>query len=205
MNIAIIGSGNVGAALAAGWTKAGHHVFFGVRDPNSSKAKKALDPASNPEFKSIRSAIADAEIIVITTPPDAVLSFMDELRTVSEKTIIDTTNSIRVKPEPYPTSYHAIKSLTGNDNVVKCFNSTGFENMRDPVYQGEGVDMFMAGDSKSAKEIAAKLALDLGFAKCYDFGGDAQVELLEKLAFSWINLAIMQGHGREMAFKLVRR
>jgi hypothetical protein len=31
------------------------------------------------------------------------------------------------------------------------------------------------------------------------------VELLEQFALSWINLAIMQGRGRNMAFRLVRR
>ena len=40
---------------------------------------------------------------------------------------------------------------------------------------------------------------------CYDFGGSDRVELLEKFAFSWINLAIMQGVGRNMAFKVVKR
>jgi hypothetical protein len=36
-------------------------------------------------------------------------------------------------------------------------------------------------------------------------GGSEQVELLEKFALSWINLAIMQGHGRGIGFKVVRR
>jgi hypothetical protein len=31
------------------------------------------------------------------------------------------------------------------------------------------------------------------------------VELLEKFALRWIYLAIMQGHGRNMAFKVLKR
>ena len=65
--------------------------------------------------------------------------------------------------------------------------------------------MFMAGDSANAKVVAARLALDIGFASCMDFGKADKVELLEKFALAWINLAIMQGHGRNIAFKLVRR
>lgn len=72
---------------------------------------------------------------------------------------------------------------------------TGFENMRNPVYQGEGIDIFMAGADVQAKQIAAQLYSDLGCGRCYDFGGDDRVELLEKLALSRINLAIMQGRG----------
>jgi 8-hydroxy-5-deazaflavin:NADPH oxidoreductase len=56
-----------------------------------------------------------------------------------------------------------------------------------------------------SKQVATKLASDIGFASCFDFGGDDKVELLEKFALSWINLAIMQGHGRDIAFKVVRR
>jgi predicted dinucleotide-binding enzyme len=63
----------------------------------------------------------------------------------------------------------------------------------------------MAGDSDRAKKIATQLALDAGFATCIDFGMSDKVELLEDFALSWINLAIMQGHGRNMAFKVVRR
>jgi predicted dinucleotide-binding enzyme len=77
--------------------------------------------------------------------------------------------------------------------------------MLNPVYHGTGIDMFAAGNSSDAKQIATKLAKDLGFENCYDFGGVDKVELLEKFALSWINLAIMQGQGRDVAFKLVKR
>jgi predicted dinucleotide-binding enzyme len=75
--------------------------------------------------------------------------------------------------------------------MVKCFNSTDFENMLDPNYGGEGIDKFAAGNSKKTKHLAEQLAKDLGFATCYDIGGDDNVELLEKFACSWINLAIL--------------
>jgi len=53
--------------------------------------------------------------------------------------------------------------------------------------------------------LALQLALDAGFGNCYDFGKADKVELLEKFALSWINLAIMQGYGRDIAFKLLRK
>ncbi len=125
---------------------------------------------------------------------------------VRNKVIIDATNSVRTRPEAFPTAFHALKALTGSEAVVKCFNSTGFENMLDPVYPGfGGIDMFCAGNDKQAKAVATKLAKDIGFGACWDFGGDDKVELLEKLALSWINLAIMQGAGRNTAFKVIQR
>ena len=65
--------------------------------------------------------------------------------------------------------------------------------------------MFVAGNSDKGKAMTIQLAKDAGFGECYDFGGDDKVALLEQFALSWINLAIMQGHGRGIAFKVVKR
>jgi hypothetical protein len=205
MNIAIIGAGNVGSALAAGFIKAGHTVSFGVRDVNSQKAQKALN-VEGANILSIEEACKKSEVIVISTPPDVVVALVSQLGDLKNKIIIDTTNSVRTRPEPYATAYHAIKALTGSEKIVKCFNTTGFENMADPVYPNfGGIDMFCAGNDKESKSMAQKLAKEIGFSECWDFGGDDKVELLEKFALSWINLAIMQGHGRNLAFKVIRR
>ena len=205
MKIAIIGTGNVGGALAQQLIKAGHTVLMGAKFPFSEKSIKLATIIGEDRFAAIENAVKQSEVIIITTPPDAVLQIIPQLGNISGKTIIDATNSIRVKPDNFPTAYHAIKSITKSDAVVKCFNTTGFENMLNPIYKGEGIDMFCAGDNKPAKQIAERLSKDIGFASCYDFGGDDKVELLEKFALSWINLAIMQGHGRDIAFKIVKR
>jgi pyrroline-5-carboxylate reductase len=39
MQIAIIGAGSVGTALGNAWIKLGHEISFGVRDPESVKAR----------------------------------------------------------------------------------------------------------------------------------------------------------------------
>ena len=205
MNIAIIGTGNVGGALAQQLIKAGHTILMGAKFPWSEKSIKLATHIGEERFASIENAVEQSEVIIITTPPDAVLQIITQLGNISGKIVIDATNSIRVKPDNYPTAYHAIKAITKSDTVVKCFNSTGFENMLNPIYKGDGIDMFCAGDNKQAKQIAEQLSKDIGFASCYDFGGDDKVELLEKFAFSWINLAIMQGLGRDIAFKIIRK
>jgi predicted dinucleotide-binding enzyme len=89
--------------------------------------------------------------------------------------------------------------------VVKCFNTTGFNNMANPVYGDRKLDMFVAGDSAKAKAAATQLALDAGFGQCYDVGGNDKFFLMEQFAFFWINLAMMQGQGREIGFALLKR
>jgi hypothetical protein len=205
MHIAIIGTGNVGHALGSGWLKVGHEVVFGVRDPESPKARKARQALPDARFMEPAAAAAAAETVVITTPPEAVLPLIEAFGPLDGKVIIDTTNSVRSRPGDFPTAFHAFRRLCPQAQVVKCFNSTGFENMLQPLYPGGGIDMFCASDDAYAKSVAARLALDLGFGQCIDFGGDAQVELLEKFALAWINLAIMQGQGRNIALRVVRR
>jgi len=204
MNIAVIGSGNVGGALAQQWIKAGHNVLIGAQFPLSEKNIALATKIGEDRFAVIENAVKQCEVILIATPPEAIFEILQKLGDASGKIIIDATNAIMKTPEPYKTVYHALADKT-NAEVVKCFNTTGFENMLNPVYQGEGIDMFMAGDSEKAKEVAKKLALDCGFGSCTDFGKSDKVELLEKFALSWINLAIMQGMGRDLAFKVVYR
>lgn len=204
MTIAIIGSGNVGGTLAQSLIKGGHTVLIGTKTPLSDKSIKLATIIGEDRFTSVENAARQAEVIIITTPPETVIDLIPKLGKTENKIIIDASNSVRTKPDGYATAFHALADKT-NAAVVKCFNSTGFENMKNPDYNGTAIDMFMAGDDTAAKQVVRQLALDAGFAECYDFGKADKAELLEKFALSWINLAIMQGMGRNIAFKVLQR
>jgi len=204
MNIAIIGSGNVGSALAQGWAKAGHQIFLGVRNKDEFKGGH-LASLSRVSVTSISDAAKQAEVIVTAAVPQAVQSIATAVGDVSKKIIIDAMNSVRVKPDPFTNTTEALSKLTNCKDIVKCFNTTGAENMANPKYGDRGIDMFYAGDSARAKEVASRLAKELGFENVYDFGGSDKFNLLEQFALGWINLAMMQGYGRNIAFKVVRR
>jgi predicted dinucleotide-binding enzyme len=77
--------------------------------------------------------------------------------------------------------------------------------MQNPSYGDVAIDMFVAGDSTRGKAAAQQLARDAGFATCYDIGGNDKFQLLEQFAFFWINLAVFQGQGRNIGFKLLKR
>jgi 8-hydroxy-5-deazaflavin:NADPH oxidoreductase len=204
MKIAVIGSGNVGGALAQGWVRAGHEIIFGVRNKAEFKGNR-LNESKNITVTSIPEAVKKSDVIVIAAVPQAVQSIAEAMGDVSNKVIIDAMNSVRVKPEPYSNTTEALMQLTNCKDIVKCFNTTGAENMADPVYQGKGIDMFYAGDSDKAKQVATQLAKDLGFESVYNFGGSDKFNLLEQFALGWINLAMMQGYGRGVAFKVLKR
>jgi len=200
MKIAIIGTGNIGATLAIGWKKAGHDILLGVRNPKNYKGKNILE---NEDFKILppKNAVEEAEVVLLAIPPENMESAADYLKNATDKTIIDPSNSVFSKPENYANGYEALTQLTDCKHIVKAFSNTGFQNMANP----KGLDTFVAGESKKAKEIAKRLALDLGFKNCYDFGGKEQVSLLEQLAMCWINLAYQQGLGMNIALNVLQR
>jgi predicted dinucleotide-binding enzyme len=202
MKISVVGHGNVGGTLASVWV-ANHEVTIGARNLDSG-ALKPLRKNPDLTFAAIEESVDGADVILVATPAQSTLELIEKMGPLDGKVVIDATNAIREKPGSYPTAYHAFKEQT-NASVVKCFNTTGFENMANPNYGAMSLDMFMAGDDDDAKEKARILSLDAGFSQCYDFGDGSKVELLEQLALSWINLAIMQGMGRDIAFKILKR
>ena len=142
MNIAIIGAGNVGGALARSWAAKGHQVHLGLR----STGQAEWEGVENISQHLVAEAVALSEVILVALPIKAVVEVAQQLGDLSGKVLIDATNSLFAKPAPYATGYQAFKELTGAE-VAKCFNSTGFENMIDPKYGDQGIDMFMAGES----------------------------------------------------------
>ncbi|GAA4403647.1 NAD(P)-binding domain-containing protein [Nibrella viscosa] len=204
MNIAVIGTGNVGGALAQAWAKAGHTVRLGVRNPESYKGKEDLETAAAISAHSIPEAVAQSAVVLIAIYPQGTKELVETMGDVSQKVIIDAMNSLQTRPEPYNNTTEALLDWTNCKDVVKCFNTTGYVNMLDPVYNGEGVDMFMAGDSQKGKEVAMQLAKDAGFGNCYDVGGNDKFGLLEQLTALWISLAMTQNNWN-IAFKLLKR
>lgn len=205
MKIAVIGHGNVGGTLAKGWSKAGHKVIIGARDPGDQAVSELVSTNDQIQACDISSAVDKSNIILVAIPAPAVAELAKNLKNVNDKIIIDATNSVFEGPEGYKTGAEAIKKITGCNHVAKGFNTTGYENMENPGYGEHSLDMFTAGDSKKAKGIVNELAEDLGFEKTYDFGGDDKFELIEQFAMAWINLAIMQGEGRNIGFKILHR
>lgn len=205
MKIAIIGTGNVGGALATKWAAAGHTILLGVNDVTNFKGKELLKNA-NTSVKTITEAVSFSEVILIATPATAAVEVAKSLGDTSGKIVIDAMNIVTGRgPAGFTNTADAILANTATRDVVKSFNTTGFNNMQNPNYGNIAIDMFMAGDSERGKRVVNQLALDAGFDQCYDVGGNDKFQLMEQFAFFWINLAMMRGYGREIGFKLLKR
>jgi predicted dinucleotide-binding enzyme len=207
MNIVIVGAGNVGRALAAGWTKAGHKITLAVRDPAGAKAGE-LKQQGFSVVAADAAAAAAGEVIVLAVPFSALASAVKSLGSLAGKIVIDAINPLN--PERSLAVGHndsageTVARVAPGAHVVKAFNTTGANNMADARYSGGKLLMLVAGDDNAAKQTTMSLATDLGF-EAVDAGPLAMSRYLEPMAMVWIRLALVQQHGRNFGFALLRR
>lgn len=209
MKIAIVGTGNVAAALGKGWAARGHIVTFASREPSSDRVQALLDEAGpNASAARVADAAARSSVIVLAVPFTAVRERLDIAGDLGGKVLIDCTNPIAPGLRPMfdatTSGVEQIAAWAPRARVVKAFNTTGAENMANPVYDGGASTMFICGDDGMAKAAAAQLAEELGF-EVVDAGGLSAARHLENLALLWIHLARVTGLGRDVAFRLMRR
>jgi len=191
--------------LATKWALKGHQINLVVRDIDHFKGSHLLQ---NPNTKVylINEAVSISDIILLSTPATSTIDVVQSLGDTSGKIIIDAMNIVMNRgPEGYKHTSEAILANTQTRDVVKCFNTTGFNNMQNPNYGDMQLDLFVAGDSEKGIQVAIQLAKDAGFDECYYIGGNDKFELMEQFAWFWINLAMFQGQGRDIGFKLLKR
>jgi NADPH-dependent F420 reductase len=209
MNIAIIGTGNVGGTLGCRWARNGHAVVFGSRNPNSEKTRVLLENAAgNASSVSPEEAAANAEVIVLAVPWGVAQATIKSLGDLRNKILVDCTNPIapglKLAVDSISSGGELVANWASEARVVKAFNATGWENMADPIYQGNPSMMPICGDDDTAKSVVTGLAQELGF-EVFDLGSLDAARLLEPFALVWIRLAMIQGLGRDIAFRLVKR
>lgn len=210
MNVAIIGTGTVGGTLARRLADAGHAVTFGVRDPTRGVNSVKGGAPRGADMKSVADAANGADVIILTVPWKAVADVVRELGAPGDRIVVDATNPLSLGPGGLALDVGAngesaaerIAAMALGARVVKAFNTTGANNMADPVYGGEPTVMFYAGDDTDAKATVRKLVSDVGFDPV-DAGPLSRSRELEHLALLWISLS--GSMGRNFAFKLAKR
>ena len=202
MRIGIIGAGNAGTALGAGWAKAGHEIVYGAR------AAEKQSPHAGSTVDTVKNAVGRADVIVLATPWNAVDDALAAAGDLGGKPLIDATNPIG--PGFALTLGHTssgaeyVAARATNAHVVKGFNTTGFENMANPSYGESRVLMPLASNDSGALEIAARLAEDLGF-DAVPLSLLSRARDLEPFGLLWIKLALVWGQGRNIAWVITKR
>lgn len=206
MRIAIIGTGNVGSALARGLRGKGHELWLGARDP---AGVADLAAATGATAALPRDAAAAAEIVILSLPWGAAEAAVAALGDLSGKVVIDCMNPIGRTPQGMGLTHghttsgaEIVQGWLPGARVVKTLNQVGAEIMADTSRLPHRPVMFMAGNDDAAKAMAAEVLTDLGF-EAMDAGDLAKARYLEPFAMVWINQAIFRGKGRDWAFAAV--
>lgn len=216
MKIAIIGAGNVGGSLGKAWAKAGHTIIFGVRNPGQGKTQPPLaEIGSAASAVLVPDAVRGADIIVLATPWPSVPDALTAMGDLKGRTLIDCTNplslggdgSLSLSLGSTTSGAEEIERLAPGVNVVKAFNTYGWENFADSAYPnaaGLKPVMFYCGDDDAAKAKVRQLTTDLGFEPV-DTGGLGMARSLEPLALLWIRLSIRDGRNANFTWARLTR
>ena len=208
MKIGIIGAGDVGGTLGKIWRQRNHEVMFGVRNLQSQNVRRLAQMDKSLRFGDINEAVAFGNVILFAIPWTSVEETVRKSGNLSGKIVIDPTNPLTPDLKQLAledTSVaEMIADLAKGAKVVKAFNTIGAKTLNNLIFGSDRADLFICGDDTPSKRVVGELATDIGF-DVVDVGSLANARMLENLALLWIELALRQQLGPNIAFKLLRR
>jgi len=181
-----------------------------VRHPNDDKTRQLLQSiGTKAQVGTVAEAAAFGQVIVLATPWPAIEAAIRAAGDLRGKTVIDCTNPLKPDVSGLEIGFttsgaEQVAQWAKGARVFKAFNTTGSNNMADPVINGIPTVMFVCGNDEAAKPVVMRLAADIGF-DAVDAGKLEQARLLEPWAMLWISLAFQRGMGRDFGFALLRR
>src|SRR3977135_2957011 len=139
MKIGIIGSGNVGKALARSGIRAGHEVMLSASDP-AHAAAAAKETGAQAAISNLE-AVKDADLVIVAVPYDKLGEVFRGLGTsVDGKVVIDATNHINVQNPGEVldgiSNAEEIQKRHPQVRVVKAFNYAFAARMAEPHVDG---------------------------------------------------------------------
>jgi 8-hydroxy-5-deazaflavin:NADPH oxidoreductase len=201
MQIAIIGAGNVGRALATSLTRAGHQVTISASHPEH--ATEAASQTGATAVASNTEAASAADLVVLAVPAQALDGLATELGSaVDGKVVVDVSNRPTPSVDGASTSIaEELQDRIPAAKVVKAFNTAFASRQAQPVVAGISADGYVAGDDAAAKQTVLDVVKSVGF-RPVDAGSLATARTLEGMA--WLNIQRnMAGGTWQDAFVLV--
>ena len=204
MDVAIIGTGNVGSALAQRLVSKGHDIVLTSATPD--EAESLAKQVGGRSVGSNAEAVEAAEVVILAVPFDAISSIVDEVGSALDGSIlVDVTNRFG-DTEPGAvvdgsSNAERVASMAPNARVVKAFNTVLASRQADPQVNDVPVDNFVAGSDADAKATVIQLVRSLGM-RPIDAGPLTSARILE--AMGTLNIYLnMQGGSWQNAWKLI--
>ncbi len=203
MRVTVIGSGNVGSAIARAATNAGLEVT--VADIAAGKLEALPEELGIDTSTDLAKASSAADIIALAVPYAAVAGVASQLADiVAGKIVIDATNPIGGEgPVNLERSgAETIQDLLPGARVVKAFNTVFAGNQDTAEVDGVQLDGFVASDDGDAKAEVSRFLEQVGF-RVIDCGPLAAARYLEAMAILNISLNAANKWPWRTGWKLV--
>jgi predicted dinucleotide-binding enzyme len=196
VDIAIIGAGNVGAALATHWARAGHHIIIGSRNADDPRIQRVATSVRATVVTPDEAAAAGT-VVTYTIPGDALVPTIASHRgSLAGKTIVVPAN---LRSGAIPNLAQAAQDAAPAAAIIRAFNTIPWEILAASQIRGEPVDMLYVSSDGPTVELAEKLIADCGL-RPIRVGAIDQGHLIDQLFALWAALAFGQRRGRGFAF-----
>jgi predicted dinucleotide-binding enzyme len=201
MNIAILGTGNIGSTLGKKWIKAGHTVYFGTRNPQKPETQTLVKSlGARASAVSIAQAIESSEVVLFAVPGRVMNETISaNAKALDGKIIIDAANKMT---EPIINSFPTFTAQVPTAKLYRAFNNYGWENFETPKIGSNTIDLFYCGTDGASRKLVETLISDVGLNPIY-LGGTDQAELVDSVLKLWFALSSGQKKGRHLAFKVL--
>ena len=203
MNIAIIGSGNVGSALAQAATKAQHTVTIGSAD--HAQAEGVASATGARVARSNRDAVEAGDITIVAIPADAFGDLASEVGDAfMGRTVVDVANRPTPDLSRPGCASHAeeFQEMVPDARVVKAINTVFAARQADAMVDGLRADGYVAGDDDEAKRAVLEFVQSIGLQPI-DAGPLVVARTLEGMGWLHIWLAMQNNWSWQSAWKLI--
>lgn len=210
MNIAVLGTGMVGRAIAGRLHELGHTVVVGTRDPKATLARTEPDGMGNPPFSAwhgahpdiglvtFADAAAQAELVVNATGGGATLEVLTlaGADNLAGKVLVDLSNPLDFAAGFPPSLFVKDTDSLGEQvqrsfpaaRVVKTLNTLNASLMVRPDALGEPSTVFVSGDDTDAKATVTELLRSFGHQDVVDLGGIETARGVEMWLPLWLRV-----------------
>jgi 8-hydroxy-5-deazaflavin:NADPH oxidoreductase len=218
MNIAVLGTGSVGRALAGRLLELGHHVVIGTRDPEATRSRGEsfgtwFDAHADAGLTTFAEAAAGAELVVNATSGPGALPALEAAGAdnLAGKVVIDISNPLDFSAGFPPTLFvqdtdslaEQLQRAFPQAHVVKTLNTLTAALMVNPGDLGEDSSVFVSGNDAAAKATVTELLRSFGHTDVIDLGDLSTARGTEMLLPVWLRLMGALGTPT-FNFKIVR-
>jgi 8-hydroxy-5-deazaflavin:NADPH oxidoreductase len=210
MNVTIIGTGNMGRAIATRLLKGGNRVTLIGHEPGKAEAlaKELAGTGKDGGSVTAGSRIAD-EVVILAVwyqhQPALVAQYGEQL---ANKILVDISNPVNdtyddLSTKPGSSAAEELAKIApAGARVVKAFNTTFGGTLITGQVDDQPLDVFIAGDDVEAKKTVARLVESSGL-RAVDVGPLKRARHLEGLGLLHITSQFALGTNFGSAVKIL--